>query len=162
MIDRLRVCIEELRVFSMRSRNPDLVSVIERRIDEFAMGEVPEERTALERLAQVIEMFEARMRQGEDWTIAKKYVHSLLQRLAYARRSPIPSPLRCFHIAPQKFVASGPLASYAVTTPRCRTLRARLTPKPPTNTPDQEGDCTASRLKNQVRRREKAAIYSNS
>jgi hypothetical protein len=75
-------------VFSMRSRNPDLVSVIERRIDEFAMGEVPEERTALERLAQVIEMFEARMRQGEDWTIAKKYVHSLLQRLAYARRSP--------------------------------------------------------------------------
>jgi hypothetical protein len=66
----------------MRSRNPDLVGVIERRIDEFLLGEVPEERIGLERLAQVIEMSEARMRQGEDWTIAKKYVHSLLQRLA--------------------------------------------------------------------------------
>jgi hypothetical protein len=59
-------------VFLMRSRNPDLVSVIERRIDEFALGEVPEER---------LEMLEARIREGEDW-IAKKYVHSLLQRLA--------------------------------------------------------------------------------
>jgi hypothetical protein len=56
-------------VFSMRSRNPDLVGVIERRIDEFLLGEVPEERIGLERLAQVIEMSEARMRQGEDWTI---------------------------------------------------------------------------------------------
>jgi hypothetical protein len=66
----------------MRSRNPDLTSVIERRIDEFALSEIPGERTALERLAQVIEMLEARKRQGEDWTIAKEYVHSLLQRLA--------------------------------------------------------------------------------
>jgi hypothetical protein len=46
----------------MRSRNPDLTSVVERRIDEFALGEVPEERTALERLARVIEMLEARLR----------------------------------------------------------------------------------------------------
>ena len=69
-------------MLSMRSRNPDLTSVIERRIDEFALGEVPEERTALERLAQVIEVLEARKRQGEDWAIAKEYVRSLLQRLA--------------------------------------------------------------------------------
>jgi hypothetical protein len=69
-------------VFSMRSRNPDLAHVIERRIDEFALGEVPGERNALERLAQVIEMLEARKRQGEDWTTAKEHVHSLLQRLA--------------------------------------------------------------------------------
>ena len=66
----------------MRSHNPDLVIAIERRIDEFALGEVPEERTALGRLAQVMEMLEARKRQGEDWTIAKEYVRSLLQRLA--------------------------------------------------------------------------------
>jgi hypothetical protein len=69
-------------VFSIRSRNPDLVGVIEGRIDEFALGEIPEERTALERLAQVIAMREARKRQGEDWTIANEYVRSLLQRLA--------------------------------------------------------------------------------
>jgi hypothetical protein len=69
-------------VFSMRSRNPDLVGVIERRIDEFALSEIPEERVALERLAQVIAMREARKRQGEDWTIANEYVRSLLQRLA--------------------------------------------------------------------------------
>jgi hypothetical protein len=29
-------------MFSMRSRNPDLVGVIERRIDEFALGEICE------------------------------------------------------------------------------------------------------------------------
>jgi len=69
-------------VFSSRSRNPDLASVIERRIDEFALGEVPEERTALERLAQVIEMQASQKRQGEDWTAAKEYVRFLLQRLA--------------------------------------------------------------------------------
>jgi hypothetical protein len=81
MIDRLRACIEGLRVFSMRSRNSDLVSAIEKRIDEFALGEVPRERIALERIAQVIEMLAARKLPGEDWTIAKEYVHSLLQKL---------------------------------------------------------------------------------
>ena len=69
-------------MFSMRSHNPDLVIATKRRIDEFALGEVPEERTARERLAQVIEVLEARKRQREDWTIAKEYVRSLLQRLA--------------------------------------------------------------------------------
>jgi len=69
-------------VFSMRSSNPDLATVIERRIDEFALNEVPEERGALKRLGQVIDMQEARRRQGEDWTIAKEYVRSLVQRLA--------------------------------------------------------------------------------
>ena len=69
-------------MLSTRSRKLDLVIVIERRIDEFALSEVPAERTALKRLAQVIEMLEARKRQGEDWTIAKEYVHSLLRRLA--------------------------------------------------------------------------------
>jgi hypothetical protein len=66
----------------MQSHNPDLVTAIERRIDEFALGQIPAERIALERVAQVIEMLEARKRQGEDWTIAKEYVRSLLQRLA--------------------------------------------------------------------------------
>jgi hypothetical protein len=69
-------------VFSMRSHNPDTVTIIERRIDEFALDEVPEERPALKRLGQVIEMQEARGGQGEDWTIAKEYVRSLLQKLS--------------------------------------------------------------------------------
>lgn len=66
----------------MRFHNPDLVIAVQRRIDEFALEQVPEERTALERLASVIEVQEARKREGEDWTIAKEYVRSLLQRLA--------------------------------------------------------------------------------
>lgn len=49
-------------MYSMRSRNPDLVNIIARRIDEFALGEFPRERAAIERLAQVIAMQEARMR----------------------------------------------------------------------------------------------------
>ena len=75
-------CIRELRALSMRFHNPDLVIAVKRRIDEFALEEVPDERTALERLASVIEVQEARKREGEDWTIAKEYVRSLLQRLA--------------------------------------------------------------------------------
>jgi hypothetical protein len=80
-IDRLRVCIEDLRLFSMRSLDPDLIALTERRMEEFALGAVPEERAALKRLAQLIEMREARKRQGEDWTTAKEYVRTLLQRL---------------------------------------------------------------------------------
>ena len=80
-IDRLKACIGDLHLFSMRSHHPDLVIVIERRIDEFAMGAVPEERPALRRLAQLIEMREARKRQGEDWTTARRYVCTLLRRL---------------------------------------------------------------------------------
>jgi hypothetical protein len=80
-IDRLKACIADLHLFSMRSHHSDLVIVIERRIDEFALGAVPEERAALRRLAQLIEMREARKRQGEDWTIARAYVCTLLRRL---------------------------------------------------------------------------------
>jgi hypothetical protein len=42
-------------LFSIRSHHPELAAVIERRIDEFALGAVPEERTALGRLAQLID-----------------------------------------------------------------------------------------------------------
>jgi len=81
-MDRLPPCIEALRVLAMQSHNPNSVLITERRIDEFVRGEVPGWPAPLKRLLQAIEVEEAAKRQGEDWTIAKEYIRSQMQRLA--------------------------------------------------------------------------------
>ena len=83
-MDRLRICVDTLHVFAKQSDNPNSVVLVQKRINEFVHGEVPGGRAPIERLAEAIEVEEAKKRQGEDWTIAKKYVRSLLQRLSKA------------------------------------------------------------------------------
>jgi hypothetical protein len=83
-MDRLRICVDTLRVFVKESGIPNSVLLIQKRINEFVHGEVPGGRAPIQRLAEAIEMEEAKKRQGEDWSIAKKYVRSLLQRLSKA------------------------------------------------------------------------------
>jgi hypothetical protein len=73
-----------LHVFAKQSDNPNCVVLVQKRINEFVHGEVPGGRAPIERLAEAIEVEEAKKRQGEDWSIAKKYVRSLLQRLSKA------------------------------------------------------------------------------
>lgn len=79
---QLRPGIELLRMLATQSHIPSSVIITEIRIDEFVFGGMPGGRVALERLAQAIEAEEAKKRAGENLTIAKEYVHSLLQRLA--------------------------------------------------------------------------------
>jgi hypothetical protein len=83
-MDRLRICVDKLRVFAKEFDNPNSVLLIQKRINEFLHGEVPGGRAPIERLTEAIEMEEAKKRQGEDWDIARKYVRSLLQRLSKA------------------------------------------------------------------------------
>jgi len=80
-MDRLRTCMDILRVLAKQSNNPNSIFVAERRINEYVHGEIPGGRASIERLAQAIELEEAEKRQGEDWTIMKAYVRSLLQKL---------------------------------------------------------------------------------
>ena len=78
-MDRLEACIDRLRMLAEQSDNPNFIVVTRRRINEFVNTEIPGGRASIERLAQAIEAA-AEKRQGEDWTVAKEYVCSLLQR----------------------------------------------------------------------------------
>ena len=72
---RLRTYIDALRNFA-RSDLPDRVKLIEKNIDLYlgARGR------ALEDLRSAIHNEESERREGEDWSIAGEYVHSLLQQ----------------------------------------------------------------------------------
>jgi hypothetical protein len=78
-MDRLQKCIDALRVLA-KSSHADPFLVVEMRVNEFVRAE-GDGRAPLERLLQAIEMQDDAKRQDEDWTIAKEYVHSLLERL---------------------------------------------------------------------------------
>ena len=62
-----------------RSHVPDRVKVIEKNVDLYLAGERARDR-ALEGLRSAIHNEESERREGEDWSIAKRYVRSLLQR----------------------------------------------------------------------------------
>ena len=79
-MDQLETCIDTLRMVAEQSDNPDFILVTRRRINEFVNTEIPGGRVSIERLARAIEVAEAEKRQDEDWTVAKEYVRSLLQR----------------------------------------------------------------------------------
>ena len=79
--DLLRLRIETLRVLA-RTDQPNRVGLIERNIEDYLKTELGRERSSLERLRDAIEREEAEKYQGEDWSIAKDYVHSRLSWLA--------------------------------------------------------------------------------
>ena len=77
----LQLHIEELRVLA-RTNQPNRGGLIERNIDDYLSAEPGNERPALERLRDAIDQEEAEKREGEDWSIAKHFVHSWLSWLA--------------------------------------------------------------------------------
>jgi hypothetical protein len=79
-MDHLRLCINALRVLA-KSNDPNRVFLIERRIDEYLRTETFSLSRALERLRRAIHYEEVERREGEDWSIAKEYVRSLLHRM---------------------------------------------------------------------------------
>ena len=79
-MDQLETCIDTLRMVAEQSDNPNFIVVTRRRINEFVNAEIPGGRVSIERLARAIEVAEAEKRRDEDWTAAKEYVRSLLQR----------------------------------------------------------------------------------
>ena len=80
-MDRLQQLVETLRVLA-RANEPNRVVLIEEAIDEYLSDKVGIVRLSLERLCNAIDREEAEKRSLEDWSIAKNYIHSRLQRLA--------------------------------------------------------------------------------
>jgi hypothetical protein len=80
-MDRLRRFVEALRVMA-RANDPNRAVLIENAINEYLKGELGTVGLSLERLCDAIDREEAENRRSEDWSIAKDYVRSRLQKLA--------------------------------------------------------------------------------
>jgi hypothetical protein len=79
-MDRLQSCIEALRVLA-QSNDPNRVVLIERNIDEYLKTGNDTMGRSLLRLRDAINYQKGAKRHGENWSIAKDYVRSLLRRL---------------------------------------------------------------------------------
>jgi hypothetical protein len=74
---RLRSCVAALRV-SARSKAPLRHRLIELEIDGYLKSDPLSFAHGLERLRVAIQNEEAERREGEDWSVAREYVRSLL------------------------------------------------------------------------------------
>ena len=80
MRDLLRTYIDALRLLAKR-HDPNRVVLIERNIDRYLQMESGGKERGLERLRVAIHNEEAERREGEDWSVAKEHVRSLLRRM---------------------------------------------------------------------------------
>jgi hypothetical protein len=80
-MDRLGMCMDELRVLA-RSNDRDRAVLVEGHIDTYLTTETVSVWQALERLRQSIRDEQAKGREGENWSIAKEYIRSVLHGLA--------------------------------------------------------------------------------
>jgi hypothetical protein len=79
-VPRLGPCLAALRVLAS-SKGPHRHVLIERQIDEYLRNDPFSLAHALERLRRAIQYEELERREGEDWSVAKDYVRSLLRRM---------------------------------------------------------------------------------
>jgi len=77
---RLGPCLAALCDLA-KSNDPHRYILIERHIDEYLRTDPFSLAHALERLRRAIQYEEAEGREGEDWSMAKEYVRSLLHRM---------------------------------------------------------------------------------
>ena len=73
--------MDELRVLA-RSNDPDRAVLVEAYIDTYLTTETVSVWQALERLCKGIRDEQAKGREGEDWSVAKSYIRSVLHGLA--------------------------------------------------------------------------------
>ena len=77
---RLEPCLAALRILT-KSKGPNRNVWVERHIDEYLRNDPFSLAHALERLRRAIHYEELERREGEDWSIAKNYVRSLLHSM---------------------------------------------------------------------------------
>jgi hypothetical protein len=78
---RLRPCVAALRVLAS-SKASHRHRLIELEIDEYLNNDPLSLARGLERLRVAIHNEEAERREGEDWSVAKNYVRSLLHGMS--------------------------------------------------------------------------------
>jgi hypothetical protein len=76
-MNRLGTCMDALRILA-RTNDLSRVVLIERNIDGYLKTEIGGKERAFELLRRAIHNEEVEKREGEDWSIAKEYVPSLL------------------------------------------------------------------------------------
>ena len=79
-VPRLGPCLAALRVLA-KSNDPHRSVSVERHIDEYLRNDPFSLAHALERLRRAIHYEELERREGEDWSVARDYVRSLLHRM---------------------------------------------------------------------------------
>ena len=79
-MDRLQLCMEELRRLANETEDLDCVILAEQAINDYLKNEINALRAALERIGKAIDD-EARMGQGGDWSLMVGYVQSCLEKL---------------------------------------------------------------------------------
>lgn len=80
-MDQLGTCIDALRVLA-RTNAPDRAVLVERYVDGYLKTETTVSlSSALERLRKAIHDEQAERREGEDRSMAREYVRSVLHRL---------------------------------------------------------------------------------
>jgi hypothetical protein len=79
-MDPLRTYIDALRLLA-RTHDPNRVVLIQRNIDRYMQMEGGGKERGLERLRVAIHNEEAERREGDDWSVAKEYVRSLLHTM---------------------------------------------------------------------------------
>jgi hypothetical protein len=79
-VHRLGPCLTALRVLAS-SKGPHRDVLIERHIDDYLRTDPISLTHALERLRKAIRYEQLQERKGEDWSVARDYVRSLLRRM---------------------------------------------------------------------------------
>ena len=79
-MDRLQLCMEELRRLAKETEDPDCVVSAEQAINDYLQNEIDALRAALERVSKAIDE-EAAKGQGEDWSLMVGYVQACLEKL---------------------------------------------------------------------------------
>jgi hypothetical protein len=79
-MDRLQLCMEELRRLANETEDLDCVILAEQAINDYLKNEINALRAELERIGKAIDE-EARMGQGGDWSLMVGYVQSCLEKL---------------------------------------------------------------------------------
>jgi hypothetical protein len=79
-MDRLQLCMEELRRLAKETEDPNSVILAEQAINDYLQNEIDALRAALERISKAIDD-EDRKGQDEDWSLMVGYVQSCLEKL---------------------------------------------------------------------------------
>jgi hypothetical protein len=81
-MDKLKICIEALRVLARQANDPNAQPLAERRINEYLREEVDALTASLERISKAIDAEADRNVPGEDWGLMQDYARWCRERLA--------------------------------------------------------------------------------
>ncbi len=80
-MDKLRNCVQALRVLARHPNEPNAQVLAERQINDFLREEVGSLSASLERVGNAIDMEANRNVLGEDWSLMQAYVDWCREKL---------------------------------------------------------------------------------